>query len=360
MKVRKSNFELFRILSAFVIVMHHYVVHSEWVYGEKLGVKQIFLDIIGSAGKFGVNCFLLISGYFFVTTVFKPKKLLSLWLQVFFYSLGIFLIVVFFSKDPSILTFKNTIAVSFPVIFQQYWFISSYVLLYCLAPFLNILVKNMDKKQHLFLLIVLFAFLSVKPAISLLVANFGGVESGMWFLFIYFIAAYIKMYPESFAESSKSYFIKSGIVFGIIIVSITLLAIHNHQSENGLSKSLIMDIHSPLYLLLAILLFCGFKNWDMGSIPVINLLGSATLGVYLIHDNNYVRHYLWKQLTAFKSTYYGIKLILVSFVIIISVYVVSSIIDILRQRLFTGLSNMVGGRTKKQSMMIPKKKAREV
>ncbi|WP_348922205.1 acyltransferase [Enterococcus rotai] len=334
MKVRKSNFEFFRILSAFVIIMHHYVLHSDWNFGEKLGMKPIFLDIIESAGKFGVNCFLLISGYFLVNKVFKPKKLLHLWLQVFFYSISIFLIFAFFGKDHSILNVKNTILASFPIVFQQYWFISSYVLLYCLSPFLNILVENMNKKQHLSLLIVFFVFLSIKPVISLLVANYGAVESGMWFLFIYFIAAYIKIYPESFTKSAKSYFIKGAVVFLIIVFLIILLAVYNHQSENALSKGLIMDMQSPLYLLLAILLFCGVKNWDIGSIPVVNLLGSATLGVYLIHDNSYVRHFLWKELTVFKAPYYGVNLVWTSAVIIISVYVVCSVIDILRQKLF--------------------------
>ncbi|EOL42791.1 acyltransferase [Enterococcus caccae] len=334
MKVRKSNFELFRILSAFMIVMHHYVVHSEWNFGENLSIKPIFLDIVGSAGKFGVNCFLLISGYFLVNKAFKPKKLLNLWLQVFFYSICIFLIFAFFGKDPSILNVKNLIVVSFPITFQQYWFISSYVLLYCLSPFLNILVVNMKKKQHVFLLIFLLMYLSIKPVISLLVMNHGGTESGMWFSFIYLIAAYIKMYPESFAKSSKSYFIKSVVVFAIIIFLIVLLAVHNDQSENVLSKGLLMDIQSPLYLLLAILLFCGFKNWDVGEIPVVNLFGSATLGVYLIHDNNYIRYYLWKVLTAFKVSYNGINLVLTSALIIIIVYIVCSIIDILRQKLF--------------------------
>ncbi|ALS01495.1 hypothetical protein ATZ33_08980 [Enterococcus silesiacus] len=334
MNVRKSNFEFFRILSAFVIVMHHYVVHSEWNFGETLRMKPIFLDIIGSAGKFGVNCFLLISGYFLVNKAFKPKKLLQLWLQVFFYSIGIFFIFAFFGKDHSILNVKNSIVASLPIVFQQYWFISSYVLLYCLAPFLNILVENMNKKQHAALLIVFFVFLSIKPVISLLVANYGGVESGMWFLFIYFIAAYIKVYPESFAKSAKSYFIKSAVVFMIIAFLIALLAFYNHQNENALSKSLMMDIQSPLYLLLSILLFCGVKNWNIGSIPFVNLLGSATLGVYLIHDNNYIRHFLWKELTAFKASYYGINLVVTSIVIIILVYIVCSLIDILRQKLF--------------------------
>ena len=337
MKVRKSNFELFRILSAFVIVMHHYVIHSEWNFGENLGVKQIFLDITGSAGKFGVNCFLLISGYFLVNKAFKPKKLLQLWLQVFFYSISIFLIFSFLGENHSIFNIRNTIVASFPVVFQQYWFISSYVLLYCLTPFLNILVKNMNKKQHILLLIILFMFLSIKPMLSLLVVNFGSAESGMWFLFIYFIAAYIRIYPEAFAKSAKSYFIQSSVIFIVIFAFIVLLAVHNHQNEHIISKAVIMDIQSPLYLFLAILLFCGFKNWDLGSLPVVNLLGSASLGVYLIHDNNYIRHYLWKVLTAFKATYYGLNLVLASIVIIVLVYVVCSIIDILRQKLFVFL-----------------------
>lgn len=97
---------------------------------------------------------------------------------------------------------------------------------------------------------------------------------------------------------------------------------------------MIFDISSPIYLVLAVFLFCGFKNWRVQTIPVINLLGSATLGVYLIHDNKFVRPYLWKELTAYKESYNDSNLVVETIIIVVSVYFICSFIDIFRQKLF--------------------------
>lgn len=331
---RQSNFELFRILSAFLIIMHHYAIHSTWHFEEGTINKQIFLDIVGSVGKFGVNCFLLISGYFLVKTSFKPKKIFLLWFEVFFYSVGIFLVMVFYSKEAPILDWKNLITVGMPITFNQYWFVSYYVLFYCLAPIMNILVKHMVRRQHIFILLILFVFLSIKPVIMTLNGMHSNTENGLWFLFVYLIAAYIREYPEYFSKSAKNYFLKSFVIVSVIFLLIIELDKYNLEAKNTLSKSLIFDISSPIYLVLAVFLFCGFKNWRVRTIPVINLVGSATLGVYLIHDNKFVRPYLWKELTAYKESYNDSNLVVETIIIVVSVYFMCSFIDIFRQKIF--------------------------
>lgn len=333
-KGRQSNFELFRILSAFLIIMHHYVVHSTWEFGAGLGTKRLFLDIIGSAGKFGVNCFLLISGFFLVNSFFKPKKILLLWLEVFFYSMGIFLIIGVFTKEVSGVDLKEIMMSLMPVTFNQYWFVGSYILFYCLAPIMNILIKNMTRKQHIFILLLLFVFLSIKPAIAVLFGVYLNSENGIWFLFIYFIAAYIREYPEYFSRSAKNYFIKSLSVWLVIVAIITYIDLSKFNEKDLILKKWLLDISNPIYLILAVFLFCGFKNWKIRRIPAINLLGSATLGVYLIHDNRYIRSFLWQGLTGYKSSYEGIKLVFTTIIIVFSVYLVCSMIDLVRQKLF--------------------------
>ena len=66
--VRSSNIELFRILSMLMIVAHHYVVNSGLLdcieKQARLGVKDYFLLLFGWGGKTGIDCFVLITGYF--------------------------------------------------------------------------------------------------------------------------------------------------------------------------------------------------------------------------------------------------------------------------------------------------------
>ena len=92
-----------------------------------------------------VNCFVLISGYFLINSKFKLKKVLNLYLVTIFYSILLFIphcILYGFSLS-------NFIKSCLPLLMGTYWFITTYVVLYLLSPFLNILIKNLSKKQYL-------------------------------------------------------------------------------------------------------------------------------------------------------------------------------------------------------------------
>ena len=69
---RNSNIELFRILSMLMIVAHHYVVNSGLLdcidAQNTLQLRDYFLLLFGLGGKTGMNCFVLITGYFMCTS----------------------------------------------------------------------------------------------------------------------------------------------------------------------------------------------------------------------------------------------------------------------------------------------------
>ena len=64
-KERNSNLELFRIISMFLIVAHHYVVNSDIINLIKTNPSSntsIFLLIFGAWGKTAINCYVFITG----------------------------------------------------------------------------------------------------------------------------------------------------------------------------------------------------------------------------------------------------------------------------------------------------------
>lgn len=66
-KQRNSNLELYRIIVMLLIVAHHYVVNSgmmEEMAKDPLSSRSLFFYIFGMWGKTGINCFVLITGYF--------------------------------------------------------------------------------------------------------------------------------------------------------------------------------------------------------------------------------------------------------------------------------------------------------
>ena len=69
----------------------------------------------------------------------------------------------------------------------------------------------------------------------------------------------------------------------------------------------------------------------MGTRKGINVVASATFGVYLIHDSSIVRPFLWN--TVFKTETYqdSAFLILYSIGVCLLVYAACTVIDLLRQ-----------------------------
>lgn len=66
-KERSSNLELYRIIVMLAIVAHHYVVNSGLftvLANEPLQARSWFFYFFGMWGKTGINCFVLITGFF--------------------------------------------------------------------------------------------------------------------------------------------------------------------------------------------------------------------------------------------------------------------------------------------------------
>lgn len=87
-KGRNSNIEILRIISMFLIVLHHYAVHGLGTTELKLAylLNRYVATILSLGGKLGVTIFVLISGYYMCKSKITLKKLLILALEVFFYS----------------------------------------------------------------------------------------------------------------------------------------------------------------------------------------------------------------------------------------------------------------------------------
>ena len=82
---RESNIELLRIVSTLFIFVYHYMIAGAisevYVYTN----NKIVALFLSTEGQVGVNIFFLITGYFMINSKFKIRKLLKLFLQVFFY-----------------------------------------------------------------------------------------------------------------------------------------------------------------------------------------------------------------------------------------------------------------------------------
>ena len=189
----------------------------------------------------------------------------------------------------------------FPTLNNEYWFITTYVGLYILSPFLNWALRQINRRQHLLLLMVLILLFSVWPALSFLSSglNIGGMFSVGWFIVLYCIGAYIRKYyviRKAWLRLLGFYLLFSSALPASKFI---FARITQKTSCTFIPEDLFFSYHSVLVLGASVFLFLLFLNLDIRyELPkkVILWLAPATLGVYLIHDNLYVRAWIWPVL----------------------------------------------------------------
>lgn len=312
-----------------MIIAHHVSVHSGFVYpGEIISFNRLWIQFIQLGGKIGVNIFVLISGYFLVTaTSVKTDKIIRLWLQIFTYSAVIFWVFVICGAEPLVKAsfMKNML----PITFARWWFASSYFVLYLLSPFINKMLNSFDKKVYQRFLVLLFLCWCVIPTFFNM-----KLESNplLWFVFLYALAGYIRLHVDITAIKSRKCILIALAVM-IFTYSLTVLCdILGRKSAFFLSHATYLyELQTLPILIIALMLFIGFANAKIGYVSSINVVASASFGVYLLHDNGLMRSLLWGRI--FKNATYQNSNILIPYTIMVIavVFIAGTLIELFRK-----------------------------
>lgn len=327
-KSRNSNLELFRIITMLLIIAHHYVVNSGLT--DSMGplslypdsIKTIIYNIIGAWGKVGINCFVLITGYFMCKSKITLHKFLKLLLELWFY--GIVITSVFFItgyETFSVKHFGNIILQTcFPFFKIKREFIGTFYFFYLCIPFLNIMIQNFNKRQHLYLCIVLFFIYVVIGSLDF--SQFFDLDFNYlsWFCVLYIFASYLRYYPVVFLENTK------------ITLCLTLLSfILGMLSVIFYGYRFLVDSNKILAVSTSIFAFMLFKNLKIKYNPIINTIGSTTFGVLLIHANSSVmRKWLWIDVLNNISMYYSKYWAMHIICCVMTIFLICSVLDLFR------------------------------
>ena len=330
-KKRESNIELLRIISIFLIILFHYITNCDFEYTE-LTINVLLIKTCWFIGELGVNIFILITGYYLCKSKISYKKIILYICEVLFYNI----IHVFIGYKTS--TIKTLIDLSYilPTITTVYWFITAYLLLYILTPYLNKLISSFNKKEYQKFLITLLTIWSLIPTIfglfydsteTLLFYN-----RFIWIIIIYFIGAYIRIYNIKFFNSKKRSLITIIISFSIMILSMIFIYIFKDYFEK-IGTTTIEYLWTPnniFMLILSIAFFTLFIKIKINNNPFINKISSTTLGIYLLHEG-LIKEYIWDNI--FKSSIYIYSNYWYIYAILstILIFIIGFIIDIIRQ-----------------------------
>ena len=329
---RESNLELLRIFSMLLIVMHHFAIHGNFDFEWTTATNRLWILFLTTGGKIGANIFIMISGYFLINdNKISTEKILKLLLQMLFYSITTLVIFVGFLGSE----YSFNIIIQHLLGYPIWWFAVAYLGLYLFHPYINRLLDTLDEEGYRKLLLLATLLLSFIPTITG-VSFDGGVL--IWFIYIYTLGGYLKKYPLKLKWPSYKFLLLSLLLYTICFLPVIIFYIFNYKITFATSYTIyIFSLTKFTTLLISLFLFLGFTKLNIKNNKFINLISSTTFGIYLIHDCDYMRTFLWTKL--FKNASYAMKpnLIPYSIVVILIVFVTCSVIELGRMYLIERL-----------------------
>ena len=329
--------------------------------GGGYNANDTFLLCFGAWGKVGINCFVLITGYFMCKSSITLKKFCKLMFQILFYKYLIGFIFLATGYEPCTLKSVANILLPFRTLADN--FTTCFMVFFLSIPFLNIMVNHLTKRQHELLLLLSVGALSFIPTIPIFSVSFNYIE---WFSILYFISSYIRKHPNRLTENRRLWGFLALAAFICGIVSVHAVTSYNAMLGKHVSPFYFLaDSNKFTALAASLAFFLAFKptNEKTASVihhssflvhhsALINTIASATFGVLLIHANSdTMRRWLWHDVCHVSDFYaahtstlnpqlstspllHGLNLPIVAhaFGCVLAIFTICVIIDLLRQR----------------------------
>jgi len=340
-KARQANIELLRIIAMLMVVALHYLVKGDAAVSlaDNFSVINVILWLVKAMCIVAVNVYVLISGYFLLEANWRISRLVKLWFQMMFYSVGVPLVcLILGTGEVEQWGLYDWVNVLFPVQMEHYWFVTAYIILYILMPVLSAGVKHLSKTQHEWVIAGLLLVFSIPKTIIPIYIPIDryGYDFG-WFICLFLIAAYIRLYGiPVFNRKRTSFAIYLAAVFGIWGISIVCAIL----SRKGLPLTYMMDMtycyNHLLVLVASVALFYVFKYVKVPQGMVSNILCKIsfyTLGVYLLHENLAVRT-KWQFWAGIESVRDGFRIFPHMFITVIAVFIAGVVVDYVRECIF--------------------------
>lgn len=279
-----------------LIVAHHYVVNSgvmDAILEPPYSWNHYFLYVFGMWGKIGINCFVLITGYFMCKSNITVRKFLKLLLEILFYNTVIYTIFAISGYESfSIAGLCHAVN---PVKDISKDFIGCFLIYYLLIPYLNKVVNNITKPQHRVLLVIFFIFFVIWDRLPGIEFTYNYVG---WFCVLHVIASYIRAYlpyTERAQNMHNVLLILSGGAFALLSV-ISQCYMIERGWHVGWQYKYVVDSNAIVGLLSSVMMFVGFKDLKMKNRKWINTIAASTFAVLLIHANSdTMRSWLWQD-----------------------------------------------------------------
>lgn len=265
---RNSAVEMLRILSMLMVLVVHFVGGAfglPWARLQFLNATEWLKLALEALAIVGVNCFVLISGYYGIRT--SLKGLLRYVGICLFASLVVWLARCIDGHHvadgfvDSLLVFSHT----------DLWFVPAYLALYLLSPLLNGGFEALTSRRR-----VLVGFVSLTAANVWLGWVWGGSVNPtgynvMQMIYLYYIGRML----NSFADDLRR--ITPAVWFAIYLAACV-----------GTALMMNFDYNSPTVLAASVALFMAFATMKPFCNRFVNAVAASSFMVYLLHKAPYV------------------------------------------------------------------------
>lgn len=316
-----------------LIVSHHYVVNSGVTehISQSIDVNSVFFWLFGMWGKTGINCFVMITGYFMCRSRITLRKFLKLVGAVVFWNFVCY--SAFAIAGYGHITVKQYLFQLLPIQGVNDYFMSCFILFWLTIPFLNILIHHLTRRQHLQLIalsLFIYTFLRHIPYIEV------RMNYVSWFIVLYFVASYIRLYPDHVwrSESTKAW---GWLTLGCVLLAmgsvVQRLYADRLAGRPFAPYWLVTDSNAVLAFAVGVCSFIWFKNLRIPHSRFINAVGATTFGVFLIHTcGDIMRQWLWQDVVDCVSHINAPHYYIYAPVAVLCVFVVCSLLDWLRMQ----------------------------
>lgn len=317
---RNSSVELLRIISIFMVLFLH--MNKDMMMSNNfpaLKVNMLIMYVTEALCIVAVNCFILITGYFSVTSNrLKVRKVFDLIFLVSFYGVVIYLILVAAGREA--FGIKPLIKCAFPYFFDKIWFINIYIVLYLFIPFINKCLNSLTKKQYTIFLVLVLLIFSLWPNF---VPNPPYDDKGysiISFIMIYSIGGYLRLHCNKKTNPAL-------MLLGYVLTAAVTCVLMKFRGFDWLNYNSVFVIASSVFL------FKFFVSFDFHS-KFINYVSASVLSVFIIHAHQCIRPYIFLDLFNIDSKLMQKSFILYYILTAVIIFVSCIIIDILRRLLF--------------------------
>lgn len=306
--MRESGIELLRIILMFQVVFLHICSYGGYYHHvTAFGDFQTFLYwLMMFLSRTPVYVYIVILGYFSVSSKSNQSirsvlpKIKKMYIPMLFFSLTI--PAVMLSTGAAPVKPETIISAFFPVLSRTWSFMTLYLIVILLSPFVNRCLNSISKKEFTILIGILFFIFSVwnmlghlpnvKNVISVAgVINTDGGKGLYGYLFMYILGAYIRLHIKKHDKAKWRYL---AVFAGIAVVNTVLVLL----IPQYIDASMFNDNPGSVIQGACLLLF--FRDLKFKS-RAVNHIALLNLGVYMIHEHPLMRNFIWNNLFSFTN-----------------------------------------------------------